>query len=61
MSLPAFGPLLLGQRPQLLHECGKLPVRAEVIDFGLLQRGEIRRCFQLSQRGLFQRFDLVQK
>ena len=60
-GLAGGGLLLLGQRAELLHQGGELAVRAQVVDARLLERGQVRRGLQLGQRGLFQRFDLVQE
>jgi hypothetical protein len=43
----------------LFHQRGELAVRAEPRAFGLFERGEGGRGFEFRERGLFQRFDLV--
>ena len=50
-----------GERAELFHQRGELAVRPDPRAFGLFERGEIGRGFEFRERGLFQRFDVVEK
>src|SRR5207302_7384381 len=52
--------VFLRQRSKLFHQRGEFAVRADPVAFGVFERGEVRRGFQLRERGLSQRFDFVQ-
>ena len=55
------GLFFLGERAELFHQRGEFAVRPDPRAFGLFQRGEVGRGFQFGQRGLFQRFNFVEK
>ena len=49
------------ERAELFHQRGELAVRPDPRALGLFQRGEVGRGFEFRQRGLFQRFNFVEK
>ena len=55
------GLFFLGKRAELFHQRGELAVRPDPRAFGLFERGEVGRGFQFRERGLFQRFDVVEE
>ena len=58
-GLAGGGFVRFGQGAELFHQRGKPAVGANPIAFGLFERGEVGRGFQVRQGGLLQWFDFV--
>src|SRR5439155_3091385 len=55
------GTVLLRQGTELFHERGEPAVNADPVALGMFERGKVRRGPEFGERGLFQRFDIIQE
>ena len=60
-GLAGGGTIFLRQRAELFHQRGEFAVRSDPGALGVFERGEVGGGLQVRERGLLERFDVVQR